>query len=234
VRRERVFYDRVPDAETLSALKVKHESDLSSEQIDSRSVAASAQMKGSNTKWYELSKSDSWLEKVDGNNWACRVPEKKPVTDESHLLVPRDRRVPKYRQLKGEKEIRRELNIQQDVTRPEQIRSLEEDLESRGIRPFTKIVTKESVFELENGAQLNVIETDFGYTYAKLNRLCINATIEDVKQAQNELAEMGSELDLSLSPYMLEDIEEFVRRFRPTLYDALVQSGVAARIQEQV
>lgn len=224
VKRERVFYDRVPDSEIYNPSK----GELTAEEKSSQVQRSLDQLKQKNDKkWYELTTSDSWLEFVDGKSWICRVAEKNPLTSSSHLDVKRVRRIPKYRILNGEKEIRRELNIQQDVTRPETIQTLEADLASRGIKPFTKITTVETPFNFEKGTQMTLIETNFGYSYAKLQRTCVNATIEATKATQNELADLAKDLKLESTPYLKEDIEEYIYRYRrDTNFESLLKSGV--------
>lgn len=63
---------------------------------------------------YQLTSGDIWLRKRNGK-WQCKAPfieESKT----SHVGKTPKEHVPAYKYLNGEKEIRRELNIQQDAT----------------------------------------------------------------------------------------------------------------------
>lgn len=63
---------------------------------------------------FELTSGDIWLRKRNGK-WECRAPWKEE-DGKIHVGKTPQEHVPAYKYLKGEKEIRRELNIQQDAT----------------------------------------------------------------------------------------------------------------------
>lgn len=67
---------------------------------------------------YQLTLGDIWLRKREGK-WQCKAPFIEENKSSHVGKTPREY-VPAYKYLNGEKEIRRELNIQQDATAKDQ------------------------------------------------------------------------------------------------------------------
>ncbi|KAL0485775.1 developmentally-regulated protein [Acrasis kona] len=89
---------------------------------------------------YVLSKKDTWLVQNDAGQWYMRAPAEDPA-GKTHLDVARHLRIPVYKEFFGEREIRRELSLQQDETQEVlhgiPLMDLKSDLENRmNVIPF--------------------------------------------------------------------------------------------------
>ena len=123
---------------------------------------------------YPLGKKDIWLFKKDGN-WECKAALANEQ-NETHINKKPTEVLPTYRESFGELEIRRELNLQQDVTKQPQ-RTLEEDLKLKSIEPICNFSSNIKTYKL-NDLKISIENTDFNYHHGTLSAEISNATSE--------------------------------------------------------
>ncbi|KAG2375098.1 hypothetical protein C9374_010102 [Naegleria lovaniensis] len=216
------YYDSVPQDEVLS---------------DASEYAKQRQ----SFEKYTMTSKDTWLFKItasDGSTtWKCTYP----VSDEgkTHLDKPIVERAFAYNTANGEREIRRFLNLQQDMTSEartgKKLATLDEDLRSRlGVVPFAKFDMTEtlvSVSPIISYAAVNVAlnEASFGYKLGSLNCHVNNATEEMAIDLATHLTRMmqSTKLNKLQTPYLRSVIQEYLYRHRPsTHYKVLLDVGI--------
>jgi adenylate cyclase class IV len=181
----------------------------------------------SGTDAYALGKKDTWLRKHNGE-WKVKLPAKDEQTLRTHLGKAPESRIPHYQEHVGEKAIRRELNLQQDATKPNQ-KSLEDDLKSRGIIPFATIRTKQTKFQVseQDKITLELNTTNFGYNLGKLAALVPNAKANNLEEAMAVLQRVVLELGLDTTTYAPDSVIEYIYQNHKTDYfKALVDAKI--------
>jgi len=106
---------------------------------------------GEKFELYTLSKKDIWLRKLN-DSWICDSPHR-DSEGQTHLDEIVFDRIPHYERHEGEKEIRRELNLQQDMTREARegikLPTLAEDLKVRmAVVPYANFKYTHTIFNL--------------------------------------------------------------------------------------
>ncbi|KAF0971675.1 hypothetical protein FDP41_009898 [Naegleria fowleri] len=216
------YYDSVPQDEVLS---------------DASELAKQRQ----SFERYSMTSKDTWLCKItssDGRTtWKCTYPASEE--GKTHLDKPIVERAVAYNTASGEREIRRFLNLQQDMTSEartgKKLATLDEDLRSRlGVVPFAKFDMTEtfvSVSPLINYAAISVTlnESSFGYKLGSLNCHVNNATQEMARDLAIHLMRIlkSTKLDKLQSPSLRTTIQEYLYRNRPnTHYKVLLDAGI--------
>lgn len=192
------------------------------------------------TDKYTMTTKDTWLFKVttqDGTQWKCAYP----LVDEgkTHLEQPLTSRVPMYEEADGEREIRRFLNLQQDMTSEartgNKLPTLDEDLRKRlSIVPFAKIDYTETVLSVSqniNYANINVTLRDasFGYKLGTLKCSVQNISREMADDLGVHLLRLfeSTKLNKLIQPHARTLIEEYLYRNRQeTHYKTLLDTGI--------
>jgi len=186
---------------------------------------------------YSLSKRDIWLRLVN-NVWMCQSPFK-DTKGETHLNLPIDQRVPHFDEQHGEKEIRRELNLQQDMTREarEKIKlpSLQEDLAVRmGVVPYASFKYTQTIYNMPENFVMDVYSTDFGYNIAVMSSVVKNGTELDLSNRSatmiTSLETLGIEIEKV--PYTKSLILEWIARNNKDHYQVLVDSNIAPPLDQ--
>lgn len=177
---------------------------------------------------YTLTKQDIWLRRLNGS-WHCASPHV-DTKGKTHLNDKPDDRVPHYDEHNTDKEIRRLLNLQQDLTREARegvkLAELEEDLKTRmGVVPFASFKYQQDTYSLPDHFVLDIFKADFGYTFAQLQTIVRNGNDITVADRCNALHQIMTNLkknpeDLSTS-YTKSLILEYIARTNPEHYKTL-------------
>lgn len=205
--------------------------------LPSSSSSSSLSVQTEKFELYTLSKRDTWL-RLSNGAWVCQSPFKDTKGD-THLRLPVHERVAHYEEQHGEKEIRRELNLQQDVTREarEKIKlpSLTDDLAVRmGVVPYATFKYTQTVYNMPENFVLDVYSTDFGYSIAIMSSVVKNGTEIDLNNRSatmiSTLGKLG--IDMDKQPQTKSLILEWIARNNPDHYRALVDANIAPPQQE--
>lgn len=180
---------------------------------------------------YTLSKKDIWLRTVD-NFFLCQTPFK-DYDGRTHLQQPIFDRIPHFEEQRGEKEIRRELNLQHDVTREARegikLPTLQEDLRNRmGVVPYATFKCTQRVFGLPNHFVMDMYSADFGYDIADIQTVVKNGTELELSKRCNELIGYLCEIGVNMDnyPFTRTLILEWIARNNKEHYQALIDSGI--------
>lgn len=170
---------------------------------------------------YTLSKGDVWLRKRSGG-WEC----KSPLVSEglTHVGKDRDFYIPTYSKLFGEKDIRRELNLQKDFNQSKT--TLEEDLEEKGIVPFAKFKANLYTFSLGPNVSLDVETSDFGYGCGFLKVNVPNAHEDAIEESHDMIQKYVETLELEVVPNTHDLIAEYIHKNDPKHFKALLEAKV--------
>jgi len=189
---------------------------------------------------YSMTTKDSWLFNISneqGSQWKCSYP----MVDEgkTHLDQPITTRVPMYQTAEGEREIRRFLNLQQDMTAEartgQKLSTLDEDLRKRlGIVPFAQYnytETTVSVAPSLNYANIHVTlqDTSFGYKLGTLKCSVQNISREMADDLGVHLVRIfeATKLNKLIQPHARKLIEEYLFKNRTnTHYKLLLDLGL--------
>ena len=154
---------------------------------------------------FSLTRQDHWLRKRSG-----RFELKRRVHELGHKLGGTA-----YDEIEDEEGIRAFLNL------PE-VNSLEADLADVGYNPFAKIVKERRSYEKE-GFHLDLDVCDFGYELAEVELMLDdeNKRADALKRIEDFAGRMG----LDQTP-VRGKIIEYLYRFSPEHYQALVEAGV--------
>lgn len=193
-----------------------------------------------NFEKYSMTTKDSWLFKIttdDSTQWKCTYP----MVDEgkTHMEQSLTNRVPMYEQADGEREIRRFLNLQQDMTAEartgQKLPTLDEDLRKRlGVVPFAKYdftETTVSVAPTIHYANINVTlkDSSFGYKLGTLKCSVQNISREMADDLGVHLLRIfeATKLNKLIQPHARSLIEEYLYRNRQgTHYKVLLDAGI--------
>lgn len=189
---------------------------------------------------YTMTAKDSWLFKEitqDSTQWKCSYPNVEE--GKTHLEQPLTSRVPMYQEANGEREIRRFLNLQQDMTAEARtgtkLPTLDEDLRKRlSVVPFAKIdytETTVSVSPTINYANINVTLRDasFGYKLGTLKCSVQNISREMADDLGIHLLRLfeSTKLNKLIQPHARSIVEEYLYRTRQgTHYKTLLEAGI--------
>lgn len=170
---------------------------------------------------YSLTKQDIWLRKRNGA-WEC----KSPFASEGLTHLGKDPKffVPTFSVVFGEKDIRRELNLQKDLE--ESKTTLDEDLMDRGIVPFAKFTSTSYIFSLEPKISLDVEASDFGYGWGVLKVHAENAMDETIAETHESLRKYVKSLDLEVVPNSHDLIAEYIAKNDEKHFNILLKAKV--------
>jgi len=158
-------------------------------------------------EYYVLGKKDIWLRKR-GDGWECKAP----LMSEGLTHIGKTPRsyTPTYSELFGEKDIRRELNLQKPF---DHVSTFEKDLQERSIIPYAKLSTQIKVYSIEPKVSLQIEESDFGYVMGILKIDVPNAH-DDVVQGtvKKKVEEIVKKLDLEIDLNTRDIIGEYINK----------------------
>lgn len=186
---------------------------------------------GEKFELYTLSKKDIWLRKLN-DVWICDSPHR-DADGQTHLDEIVFDRIPHYERHEGEKEIRRELNLQQDMTREARegikLPTLAEDLKVRmAVVPYAQFKYTHTIFNLPEHMVCDLYATDFGYSMAEIQSIVKNGTDLDLTNRglalESYLESIG--VDMSEHPFTKTMILEWIARNNPEHYQALMDAQV--------
>ncbi|KAL9658436.1 hypothetical protein ABK040_005980 [Willaertia magna] len=218
------YYDNVPQNEVLPE------------------YAEVAKNRAATTNEYNFTTKDSWLMKIkhegkEALEWRMTYPFVE--SNKSHLKEPLVSRAPMYTNALGDREIRRYLNLQQDMTQEartgKKLATLEEDLRNRlGVVPFATYKVTESSITIHpklDMANLQVIlyDTSFGYKLGKLVCFVQNINKELAAELADHLQRILKVAGIKplVQPHARKLIEEYLYRNRKdTHYKAMEQAGL--------
>jgi hypothetical protein len=180
---------------------------------------------------YTLSKRDIWLRQVN-DVWHCMSPYK-DTAGRSHLDKAYAERVPHYDEQNGEKEIRRMLNLQQDMTREARegikMPSLADDLKERmAVVPYANFTFKQDMYSLPDHFVLELFNANFGYTVANIHSIVRNGTELDLTNRCTKLLSYLQSIgvDMEKHPATRSLILEYIARNNAEQYKALQQASI--------
>lgn len=159
------------------------------------------------TAEYALTSKDIWLRERDGK-WELKIPLHKGA----------ERLGDQYQELTDEDEIRNYLKIPPKKT-------LAEDLEEAGFRPFCKFKTvrrkyKEAPFVID----LDTVDFgDFAYALGEIELLIEDG--DDMNGAMEKIMEFGKKNGLKIT-HVRGKVIEYLKRVKPEHYQALVKANV--------
>lgn len=181
-------------------------------------------------KWYFLAKQGKWLCTRD-NQWFLK---------QFKILGPRSFKAAYGNATKeefqksvylesakesfGEREVRWDLNLQQDFTNPLK-KSLEQDLEQIGIVPYAKFQNEITRYALNNDFNLTIERFDFGYALGKLSTTIREPTPKKYEKVAKEIMNIVFKLNIDVIAGKQEGIVNFLGRERVTHYNDLRKLG---------
>lgn len=187
-----------------------------------------------NVELYTLSKKDIWLKQLN-NVWHCMCPHA-DTAGITHLNQQHADRIPHYDEQHSEKEIRRMLNLQQDLTKEARegikLPTLAEDLKTRmGVVPYASFKYAQATYALPEHFLLDLYSTDFGYNVVYLQSIVRNGTELDLANRCTSLMNVLQKIDVDIQSYSFTRtmILEFIKRNNPEQWKVLVDGGVVPR-----
>lgn len=154
---------------------------------------------------FVLTKQDHWLRKRSG-----RFELKRRAHELGHKMGGTA-----YDEIEDEAGIRTFLDLPV-------VNSLEADLSVAGYKPFTKIVTQRKSYEKE-GFHVDLDNCDFGYEVAEIELMVTDE--REREQALERIETFARHMGLNQTP-VRGKIIEYLYRFSPEHYQALVDAGV--------
>ena len=181
---------------------------------DKERLIASAELVGKKTftdiYWdsldYRLTAKDYWLRQRDGK-WELKVPMNSERIDK-HATD-------QYRELETEEEIAAELKLTAGSR-------VEDALREQGYAPFATIITHRETYQ-KDGFHLDFDEMDFGFTTFEAELMVQNP--EEVQSAEARIMEFAKAYNIAATAGRGKVIE-YLLRYKPEHYNALVRSGV--------
>lgn len=155
---------------------------------------------------YQLTSKDKWLRLRNGK-WELKI---------SMSTTPQSRRqAEQYDEIVNEKEIRKALQLPVAGT-------LAQDIETAGYRPFLTVVTTRRKYT-SGLFTIDLDEMDFGYSVGEIELMVEKQ--EDAPAAVQKIIDFTTSRGIKIF-HTRGKIIEYLYRFRPEHYQALVNAGV--------
>lgn len=105
----------------------------------------------------------------------------------------------------------------------------EQALNQAGYKPYVTLTTKRYKYDINNFT-VDIDEVDYGYTVCEVE--LIVGDNDAVEQAQKDILNFARKRDWSTEP-VYDKVSEYLRQFKPELFEKLVTAGVIPRLSQQ-
>lgn len=154
---------------------------------------------------FNLTRNDHWLRKRNGK-WEYKIR----THELGHKLGTTS-----YEELEDDKKIAERLGLSG-------IKTLDEEIAEAGYQPFARLEKTRKSY-LRDGYRIDLDQCDFDYAVAEIELLVADESMQ--KAAADQIESFAKSIGLDQTPIHGKVIE-YLRRFAPDHYQALIDAGV--------